>query len=93
MSISQIVDGTLKNIFNQEQDLYNGRIVICRGCKLRKIDTIFGEVCNPSLYLNTITDETSNESKPGFMNGCGCILGSKVRVRELECPLGKWKAE
>lgn len=89
MSVSQIVNGTLKNIFNQEEKLYNKRIVICRQCKLRKIDTIFGEMCSPSLYLNPNTDEISNVPKEGFTPGCGCVLGSKTRVRELECPLKK----
>lgn len=93
MSIGQIIDGTLKNLFNQEEEFYRKRITVCRKCKLRKIDTIFGEMCNPSMYLNPDTDEISSEEKPGFFSGCGCILGSKTRVRELECPVGKWKAE
>lgn len=90
MSISQIVDGTVKNIFNQEEDLYNNRIKICRNCKLLRQDSIFGEVCNPSIYLNPITNETSYFKKEGFYNGCGCILRSKTRVKEAHCPVGKW---
>lgn len=90
MSINQIVTGTVKNLLNQDEELYLERISICRQCKLITKDMIFGEICNPRLYLNPLTNETSVIKKRGFEHGCGCILKSKCRVRETHCPLNKW---
>jgi len=89
MSINQIVNGTIKNILNKDEDLYLQRIEICKGCKLFTKDMIFGEVCNPKLYLNPLTNETSFIKKKGFEHGCGCVLRSKCRVKEAHCPVGK----
>jgi len=90
MSISQIITGTFKNLLNKDAELYHERIAICHNCKLLKKDRIFGEICNPDLFLNPATNELSPVEKPGFRSGCGCVLGSKTRVEESECPLGKW---
>jgi len=90
MSISQIINGTYKNLLNKDEELYKERIAICHKCKLLKKDKIFGEVCNSTLYLNPATNEISKTAKPGFRHGCGCVLGSKTRVEDTECPLGKW---
>jgi len=89
MSITQIIEGTYKNILNKDQELYNERIKICRKCKLLKDDSTFGEMCNSKLYLNPYTNETSEVPKPNYIKGCGCILASKCRVREAHCPLKK----
>ena len=86
-TVSQIVKGFYNNIVNKEEDLFQSRIEICRKCKLHKDDPVFGEACNSNLYLNPVTDETSKTPKIGFYNGCGCILASKCRVPEAECPL------
>lgn len=89
-TVTDIIDGTIKNLLNQNGPLYKERITICRDCKLIKEDTIFGEVCNAALYVNPDTDEVSKTPKPGFLNGCGCILKSKCRVAEAKCPLNRW---
>lgn len=75
---------------NKDEDLYKKRIAICHECKLFWKDKLFGEVCNSSLYLNPITNETSKIKLPGFKHGCGCVLASKCRVKEAHCPLNKW---
>ena len=90
MSISQIIEGSYNNLTNKKQDLYKARIKICRGCKLLRKDGAFGEVCNSRLYLNPETDEISKRNKPGFLQGCGCVLGSKTRVESAHCPTNKW---
>ncbi len=90
MSITQIVEGTVKNILNIDTDYSKERLEICKKCKLLKEDAIFGLVCNKKLYLNPITDETSLYPKIGFKNGCGCVLKSKVKVLNVKCPLNKW---
>ena len=87
--ISQIAKGTVNNLLNKEDELYQKRIKMCRSCKLFKQDKIFGEICNPSLYVNPKTEETSRVFKSGFIHGCGCVLRSKTRVKEAECPLDR----
>lgn len=89
-NINQIVKGTINNILSKEENLYKKRITICKKCKLLTQTKIFGEVCNSKIYLNPNTDEISSEPKLGFKRGCGCVIGSKTRVRESHCPLGKW---
>ena len=90
MSINQIAEGTFKNWFNLDNELYAERIAVCHRCKLLKDEKFFGEVCSSSIYLNPITNEVSPVEKPGFKTGCGCVLAAKGRVREAHCPLGKW---
>jgi len=53
-------------------------------------EKFFGEVCNSSLYLNTVTNEVSEVQRKGFIQGCGCVLSSKTRVKEAHCPAWKW---
>ena len=90
LDINQIAKGTLNNILNREEKLYTERVTICHNCKLLLQTKIFGEVCNSNIYLNPNTNEVSYNAKPGFKNGCGCVIGSKARVKEAHCPLGKW---
>lgn len=86
----QILKGTYNNLLNKEQELFKARMIICKSCKLYKEDGVFGAECNPKLYLNPETDETSFKPKEGYIHGCGCILRSKTRVIDTKCPVGKW---
>jgi Fe-S-cluster containining protein len=88
MSLSQIIEGTVNNILNNKEQLYNFRISICRKCPLIT-SGLFGEECNAALYVNPQTNEVSKSYKPGFISGCGCILRSKTRVVDANCPIGK----
>lgn len=90
MSIGQIVEGTYNNLTNKEEDLYKDRIAVCKECKLYREDKVFGAVCNSRLYLNPATNEVSGVRAEGFKRGCGCVLGSKCRVKTAKCPLEKW---
>ena len=90
MSIDQIAEGFFNNLTNRKEELFKERIEKCRSCKLHSIDRIFGEVCNPRLYVNPLTNEVSKTNKPGFIHGCGCVLNSKCRVPEAKCPIGRW---
>ena len=85
-----IIQGHLNNLFNKEEDLYNERIIICKSCPLYKIDTLLGEVCNSKLYLNIETNKTSTYPRKGYVNGCGCLLKAKTRLKSAKCPLEKW---
>ena len=86
--VNQIINGTIKNILNKDDELYQKRIIVCRQCKLIKQDNVFGEICNPQLYMND-QGEISHTSKSGFKNGCGCVLRSKTRVKDAHCPLNR----
>ena len=65
-NISQIAQGFFNNVFDKRKMLYDKRIKICRACPLLKIDNIFGEVCNKSLYINKEgkTSKTSKDKTP-----------------------------
>lgn len=89
-TVEQIAKGFFNNLTNRKEELYNERINICRSCKLLAVDNIFGPICNSRLYVNPETNEVSKVDKPGFTNGCGCVLNSKCRVPEAKCPLGRW---
>lgn len=89
-NVKQIAEGFFNNITNRNKELYKERMKICMACPLYKVDSVFGAICNPGLYINT-KDETSKEAKAGFVKGCGCVLGSKTRVDEAECVIKKWK--
>jgi hypothetical protein len=89
MSIGEVIEGTYKNIMNRDEELYLQRIAICHKCKLLKKDKIFGEICNSTIYLNPTTNELSPIPKPGFQHGCGCVINSKTRILDTECPLKK----
>ena len=89
MNIGQITEGFVNNALNREKELHAKRMKICSKCKLYKIDNIFGAMCNSSLYLNPKTDEISRQEKPGFTEGCGCILSAKTRVPHAHCPVDK----
>ena len=90
INLPQIAKGIYNNILKKEEELYIQRITICKSCKLFKNDKLFGEICNPSLYLNPITNEISKVEKEGFKEGCSCLLKNKCRVSDAECPNGKW---
>ena len=90
MSLNKIIEGHYNNLIDKNRDLLEKRIKICRNCKLYTVDNIFGEVCNKYLFLNPVTNETSEVAKPGFKHGCGCILVAKARLVDEECPIKKW---
>ena len=39
-TVTDIIDGTIKNLLNQNGPLYKERITICRDCKLIKEDML-----------------------------------------------------
>jgi len=91
MKASQIVRAHIKEALNQGLPLSEARMKICRTCPLFD-QGVFGPICNPNLYLNPITNETSYIVKQGFTKGCGCRLNAKTRIEDAECPMNppKW---
>jgi hypothetical protein len=90
MGLNQIVDGHIKELLRQEQDLYESRIKICRGCKLMTKDKMFGEMCDKNKWINLSTGHISLVQLDGYVNGCGCRMSAKARIPEARCPLNKW---
>lgn len=64
------MEGTVKNIFNKEDELYQQRIEICRKCPLIDVDMIFGEVCNSKKWYNPETGKVTTYKVPGSIHGC-----------------------
>ena len=89
MGLNQIVDGHIKELLRQEQDLYESRIKICRECKLVTKDKMFGEICDKNKWINPFTQHLSLEHLDGYINGCGCRMAAKARIAEAHCPLKK----
>lgn len=73
MGLKAIIDGHAKEALGLNQDISEVRIKICRECPLYK-QTIAGPVCNNKLWLDPITGDVSDKSKPGYKNGCSCRL-------------------
>lgn len=88
MNILDIANGTIKNILNLNQDMSQNRLKICYSCPL--YSTKMGGLCNNRLWLNPNTGDVSDVKKTGYQRGCGCILASKTRLANAECPVGKW---
>ncbi len=88
MNLVDIANGTVKNIFNLNQDISNRRMQICYTCPLflKKL----GGVCNSRLWLNPNNGDVSTIKKEGYLKGCGCLLKSKTRLPEAKCPVNKW---
>jgi len=63
------------------------RLAICNKCPLYIKDH---EVCNPYLWMNPSTKETSSVKKSGYMKGCGCLITRKARQPSSHCHLGLW---
>ena len=90
MSLTQIIDGHIKELLNQEQALYEERIKICRECKLHTKDNVLGDICDRNKWLNLGTKHLSLTKIDGYINGCGCRLQAKARLPEATCPIKKW---
>jgi len=91
--VKQIVTGHINELLNLEKRLYKKRKPICNACKLKTIVEVMGiqtELCNPKLYLNVNTNQTSEYPKEGYVKGCGCRVEASTRVKDKKCPVGKW---
>lgn len=86
-----IIKGHFNELFDREKELSEGRLAICRECPLFNAHhPIKGMECNPKLWLDPLTEESSESYKEGMIRGCGCRLAAKTRVEEAHCPVGKW---
>lgn len=90
VNVGQIVQGHVNEALNKEKDLYTRRIEICKNCPLFTNKKVVGYVCDSKKYYNPETDELGEFPQKGFINGCGCRLEAKTRLKSAKCVLGKW---
>lgn len=90
MDLKEILKGHLKEMTNDNQELFEERMKICKECPLFKL-TKTGPVCNSQLYLNTTNGLVYSTEGPNRTRGCGCRLNAKARLNESICPANKWK--
>lgn len=84
-----IVDGHIKELKGENQELYEKRLAICKKCPLFKESGV-GFVCNRQLWMNPETGEVSTENIVNWVRGCGCRLNAKLRIPSMKCPANKW---
>lgn len=90
MEVKQIATGFINDILKREEDLHIARMSVCKECPILD-KTPFGPVCSNKMYYNKETKKVYQYPCDGCINGCGCLLNKKTRVRIAKCPLGKWK--
>lgn len=88
--INDIVEGHYKEITNQENELYEKRIKICKKCPLYTVNSVLGEICDSKKCWNE--KENIIETFPSQNNtcGCGCRLSAKTRLKQAKCVLNRW---
>lgn len=69
------------------QKLFSKRLNICKSCPLYMKER---EVCNPNLWVNPITKESSKSAKRGYVKGCGCLIPRKAAQPTSHCNAGLW---
>ena len=89
-NVGQIVQGHVNEALNRETDLYTRRIEICKNCPLFTNKKVVGYVCDSKKYYNPETEESGEFPQKGFINGCGCRLEAKARLKNAKCVLGRW---
>jgi len=87
--VNEILIGHINELLDNEEKLFNERMSICKQCPLYK-ETKFGPICNPDLYINPTTQETSNLPIHGWVKGCSCRLNAKTRSPKSKCIINKW---
>lgn len=73
---------------NTTQNLSEYRLNTCYHCPL--YSTKYGGMCNNKLWYDKESGDISIHPKQGYINGCGCLLESKVKNPNSVCPLEKW---
>lgn len=72
-----------------DNELYNKRMAICMECPLIK-ESPYGPICNPSMWINPKTGETSKVPRLGYRRGCSCAVKKKAKNPNNHCIADKW---
>ena len=89
VNVKDIIQGHINEFMGKNEELAIERMSICRACPLGLESTI-GLMCDPDLWINPETNETSTYSKDGYVRGCGCRLAAKTTLPDNHCIINKW---
>lgn len=78
----------MENIINVKDDIIKNRLKVCYACPIYSPRA--GGICDGDLYFNPNTGDVSTNPRYGYINGCGCLLKSKVKLMSAQCPASKW---
>lgn len=87
--IRQIIQGHINEFSNNEEELRDYRMSICDQCPL-EADAYYGKICSNKRYLNIRTGKARTFPCDECVQGCGCRLEAKTRVKDAHCPANKW---
>lgn len=87
-NIHDILKGHLNELLDINSDLYNERVKLCEQCPLYL--NKYGGYCNPKIWYNPDTGQTSDIEMIGWVRGCGCRIRAKARLEDNHCVLNKW---
>lgn len=91
--MSQIIDilnGHLKELVGNNEELSQSRLEICKQCPLLTNNELLGLICSSSKYLNPKTMEVSTTPRKDFIRGCNCRMKAKSRLPNSHCIAGLW---
>lgn len=88
--VGDIIEGHYKELTNQENDLYEKRIAICRKCPLYTVNKDLGEICDGKKCFNSKLNSIEPIPSHDTICGCGCRLKAKTRLVNAECVLNRW---
>ena len=88
--VGDIIKGHYKELTNQENDLYEKRIAICRKCPLYTVSESLGEICDGKKCWNSKLNSIESFPSPETTCGCGCRLKAKTRLANAKCVLNRW---
>jgi len=88
--VNRVLVAHFNELTGKNKDIGKERMEICNRCPLLTDSSIWGPICNSSLFLNKETMDTSEEAKPGYIRGCGCRLNAKTKDLKSHCPTKQW---
>lgn len=86
--VEDIIKGHYNEITNQENELYEKRIAICKQCPL--YSDVLGGLCDSKKCWDTVNKKVVNYPGTNIICACGCRLQAKTRLKNAKCVLGKW---
>lgn len=90
LNVNQIVEGHIKELKKDNEQLYQKRIAICKKCPLFS-NGIMGYVCDSKKCVDiNKQDVVKDLPNKGDICGCGCRLSAKTRSESAKCVLNKW---
>lgn len=78
----------MDNILNVKKNIEDNRLKVCYACPIYSKRR--GGICDGDLWFNPNTGDVSTKQRYGYINGCGCLIKSKVKLVTAQCPASKW---